>query len=218
MRSANEKMLASAFCDAMSEKYADELALCECDPVCSAAHYKKMSAIIGKRVGTYARSVKRTVCALILAAALLLAGCAAYAYRREIGGFFEKVRDGFIEVGGKSTAVDKNAGAQAGIPEIPNGYHLVGECSDGAGYMQKYLSDDGGYMILALSASKNTKLIMNINDVPSSVIKVRDREVYCHTAGGVYSYVWYCGEKIAIISTDKMPDHAELERVIGGMN
>ena len=66
-----------AISDGLWQKYEKELALCEETPACSPRHDKKMSRILGFRVGNPIRwtRAKKTWAAAILAAALLLTGC-----------------------------------------------------------------------------------------------------------------------------------------------
>ena len=77
MMKKENKWLSGAIGDALSEKYREELALCEENSQCSPRHYKKMSRILGFRVGNpiWWTRAKKTWAAAILAAAMLLTGC-----------------------------------------------------------------------------------------------------------------------------------------------
>lgn len=83
MKKRND-LLKQAIGEALSRKYEEELALCEEGAECSPGHYKKMSRILGFRVGaTGSRRLKRKWVAAILAAALLLSGCVFSLLRME---------------------------------------------------------------------------------------------------------------------------------------
>lgn len=84
MRSAEYTAFARALEDAMCEKYDGELAMCTESAACSAIHYKSMSRIVGFNVRRNAKKTARIIRALILAAALALAGCAAMNLWRRI--------------------------------------------------------------------------------------------------------------------------------------
>ena len=94
MRSAEYTAFARALEDAMCEKYDGELAMCTESAACSAIHYKSMSRIVGFNVRRNAKKTARIIRALILAAALALAGCAAMNLCEEDKGYFVFTQNG----------------------------------------------------------------------------------------------------------------------------
>ena len=94
----NKQLMKKAFIEAMWEKYSEELAKCNENEVCSAEHKKRILKIISNSAVTTHRKcfTRRTVVALLIAAALLLAGCTAYVYREQIGNFFIEILGGNI--------------------------------------------------------------------------------------------------------------------------
>lgn len=214
------KPFADALCEALSEKYSEELSACGCDASCTPGHYKKMSAILGIRVGKTARSVKKTVWALILAAALLLASCAAYVYRREIGGFFEKVYEDFITIESNGRHTDGSARTgkwSVDVGYVPSGYTLVRQDNRGVSISQNYVDVSGRKLNITVYSSGGTSLFLNPGDEPASVATVGNTDVYCHGAKKMYSYAWRVGEAAVILRTYYKLTPDELECIVTGV-
>lgn len=214
------KPFADALCEALSEKYSEELSACGCDASCTPGHYKKMSAILGIRVGKTAHPVKKTVWALILAAALLLASCAAYVYRREIGGFFEKVYEDFITI--ESSGRHTNGSVKTGewsvdVSYIPSGYTLVRQDNRGVSISQDYEDASGKTISLLLYSSGSISLFLNLGDEPASVVTVGNTDVYCHSSSIMYSYAWRTEGMAVILRTPYKLTPDELESIVTGV-
>ncbi len=214
------KPFADALCEALSEKYSEELSACGCDASCTPGHYKKMSAILGIRVGKTARSVKKTVWALILAAALLLASCAAYVYRREIGGFFEKVYEDFIiiESNGRHTDGSARTGEwSVNVGYVPSGYRFAGQDSRETSISQNYVDVSGRKLNISVYSSGGTSLFLNLSDEPASVVTVGNTDVYCHSSSIMYSYAWRTEGMAVILRTPYKLTPDELECMVAGV-
>lgn len=212
------KPFADALCEALSEKYSEELSACGCDASCTPGHYKKMSAILGIRVGKTAHPVQRTVWALILAAALLLASCAAYVYRREIGGFFEKVYEDFIALESKHSDDRAKTGEwSVDVGYVPSGYRFAGQDSRGTCISQNYKDASGRQMSISVYSSGSMSLFLNLGDEPASVMVVGSTEIYCHSTGKTYSYLW-CTDGFTVLFniTDRLTAD-ELECMVAGV-
>ena len=92
----DKALFKKAVLEVLSQNYEQELANCQETAKCSKKHYFRISEIIGipvSRLISKRRSIKKTLVALLIASALLLAGCTAYIYRNEIKGFIEEFYD-----------------------------------------------------------------------------------------------------------------------------
>lgn len=94
------ELFKKALSEAMAQKYDEELAGCQENSICSPRHYDKMQKIIGNDTYNLKKKwSKKSLIAIIIAAALLLSGCAAaYIYRDEIRNFVEEVYEKFIKL------------------------------------------------------------------------------------------------------------------------
>ena len=124
-RDNSRELLKKAFIDAMCEKYEKELSVCNETADCSAAHKKRIKQIIcgSTSVVPRKRLSKKTIVALIIAAALLLAGCTVYAYREKIGNFF-------FEIFGEYMVGQFDNGKEENLSEIKDIY-TVGYIPEG---------------------------------------------------------------------------------------
>ena len=131
MKNNERELFKKALSEAMAQKYDEELSECEENAICSQKHYDKMQKIIGRNIcRSKKRLTKKSLIAIIVAAALLLTGCtAAYIYRDEIRDFVEEIYDEFI----KLTYDDEEQNPVGGIKEqyeltyVPEGYEKTNE-------------------------------------------------------------------------------------------
>ena len=129
---AEKQLFKRAILEALSQKYEQELAECREDAKCSKEHYLRISEITGiplARGMGKRRSLRRTFVAVLIAAALLLAGCTAYVYRNAIKDFFEEVYDTHIKVfySGEQTDNELYIKEFYSLSYVPEGYQLVRE-------------------------------------------------------------------------------------------
>jgi hypothetical protein len=96
MTNKDNQWLVEAISEGLVLKYEDEMSTIEKHPRCSKRHYKKMSEILGFKVKAPRRINKKGMAAILLAAALLLTGCAVF--KNEIRDFFVEVYETFVKV------------------------------------------------------------------------------------------------------------------------
>ena len=112
MNRAENDLFRRAIVEALSQNNREELAECTDPVVCSKQHYRKMSAILGFRVRKpimWTRTRKMWVAAII-AAALLLTGCAVANYKA-IGEFIINIYEDIIKMQ-MSSVLAKNPDAK----------------------------------------------------------------------------------------------------------
>ena len=96
MTNKDNQWLVEAISEGLVLKYEDEMSTIEKHPRCSKRHYEKMSEILGFKVKAPRRITKKGMAAILLAAALLLTGCAVF--RNEIRDFFVEIYETFVKV------------------------------------------------------------------------------------------------------------------------
>ena len=127
----NRILLKQAILDGMSQKYEEEMALNEETADCSKQHYVKMRRILNLH-GTNVINTKfnkRALIAILIAAALLLAGCSVYVFREAIFDFIEEIYDDYIRV---SYDEDREGNEEKiehiyTVQYVPEGYELKKE-------------------------------------------------------------------------------------------
>ena len=96
MTNKDNQWLVEAISEGLVLKYEDEMSTIEKHPRCSKQHYEKMTEILGFKVKPPRRISKKGLAAILLAAALLLTGCAVF--RNEIRDFIIEIYETFVNV------------------------------------------------------------------------------------------------------------------------
>ena len=154
MISEEKKLFGQALLDATCRSYLTELASCEEDTCCSEAHTEKMTAILGLKP-TRSQAIgsprKRAVIAAILAAVLLLTGCAVYVYREKIADFIVTTFNDRVEIhhgNADSPEYPDEIEEKYTLGYVPEGYRLVNKISSTSRNHSHTWKKDNGESIL----------------------------------------------------------------------
>ena len=191
-----KEIFSRAIVDGFEEKYREGIALSafESDAF-SHTHARRMSSILGSRVKYVPDKrtrIKRAALAALIAAALLLAGCAAVVYKEQIGEFFTTVFETHIK---GSYSEEKSPNNEA-IEEyyvpiyIPEGYMLVNELTLDTYNQYKYFNDNGDVLMFEQAPIDSADFFINNEDGYTSTITIGDRMIYCRVSSGTYTYIW----------------------------
>lgn len=222
MISSNMQLFRKALWEATCNVYERELALCEQDIKCSRRHYAKMRKILGVAVlpaTTRTSKIKRRVIAALIAAALLLTGCAAYAYREEIKSFIETVFNDHIEV----KYNDSEAPASSAIITeyytlgyVPERYELVNNTKQPIRLICEWKSPTGEYLIFKQCTVESGLFVMDDETEDAKILMVGEYTVYYRFAGNNY-YVWNNGiYAYELILSTQLPEQ-EVKAIIEGV-
>jgi len=157
MYSADRKLLGKVLLEALSEKYDEELKQCKKYDSCSDEHLEKMSEILGfdvTRNRPVSRSRKKMWVAILIAAALLLMGCTAYVYRKEIKGFVMEIYKEYAKVNFSDVDLDnvpRTVEDKYTLGYVPEGYELVEEIADFSFVYQRFNNNAGEIVIFTQS-------------------------------------------------------------------
>ena len=204
-RDNSRELLKKAFIDAMCEKYEKELSVCSETADCSAAHKKRIKQIIcgSTAVVPRKRLSKRTVIALLIAAALLLAGCTVYAYRDTIGNFF-------VEIFGEYMVGQFDNGKEENLSEIkdiytvgyiPEGYTLQKGMIRGSVVTYTWQNDSGDLISFEQKIYDKTKHYIDGETIQFSELLIEDYIVYFANVDSSYLLLWDNGKYIFTLRT-----------------
>ena len=132
MYEAEKRLFGQALADAISQKLDEELRECKETAACSRAHSRYVKYTVKYGEAPKVRKISKRTLALIIAAALLLTGCAALA-RDQIAGFFMTILEtrNVIESPADVTEYPETI-EEKRIPQVlPEGYELVDEVFTG---------------------------------------------------------------------------------------
>lgn len=224
MELTSKEALKKALVEVLSEKYDEELAKCRKeDAYCSDEHYRKMSEILGFNVcreKKVMRLTKKTLIAILIAAALLLLGCGAVIYRYELKGLIQKICRRDIELYYDENEVSEGKETIEEIYEltyIPEGYTLVREFSNDFLVRYEWISSTGEDLLFEQSPLKTSKLSIDSEHGEMNIIEIEDCEIYCRTIDSKYCYIWHDELYIMIMDFDVQIEDAELIKIINGI-
>ena len=221
MRSAEYTAFARALEDAMCEKYDGELAMCTESAACSAIHYKSMSRIVGFNVRRNAKKTARIIRALILAAALALAGGAAMNLCEEDKGYFVFTQNGGnVEV---NVADDDSYGEYLNgdiycLRKLPKGYYMNGWIDSPTVSKFEYINSSGEKICFRQSAPKGSTHIYTCEDgKPFEFGQFGGYDVICSKVSDGRTYLWFDGKYMMWLAVPDSVSETEVSRIIDGV-
>lgn len=219
---AEKQLFKSAILEALSQKYEQELAKCQENAKCSKEHYLRISKITGippARVMGKRRSIRKTFVAVLIAAALLLAGCTAYVYRNTIKEFFEEVYDTHIKVSysGEQTDNESYIKEVYSLSYVPEGYQLVKEVKNEVCVRYIWESQTGNTLVFQQSLIKESDFFIDSDVENMLCIEYNGISVYLRSNNNVWLYLWNDGKYGMSIDSEQKLSEDELEKIIDGI-
>lgn len=219
MASGEMLLFQKALWEASANVYERELSECEQDVKCSRRHYAKMRKIIGVAMlpaTTHAAKIKRRIVAALIAAALLLTGCATYAYREEIKELIEIIFEDHVEVKYKNDddpATEATISVYYTLGYVPEGYELL-TSFETSSKVKRDWGDSAGYYIVFEQYHVDSTLFAIDDEVEGwEIVNIGNQEVKTWFAG-VYFYMWNDGEYIYRLVTSIQWEEKEMLRMI----
>ena len=222
MSSRDMELFKQALIEATCNVYDRELALCEQDIKCSWRHYAKMRKILGVAIlpaTTRVAKIKRRVLVALIAAALLLTGCTAYAYREEIKDFIETVLDDYIRVSyndGEKPASSATISEYYTLGYVPEGYELINHLELSTLNMYEWETSSGEYMAFKQCNTGDALFGLDTEVENMDMIQIGAYEVYCRSVDINY-YMWNDGDYAYQLAISTKLSEQELISIIEGL-
>lgn len=221
MNNNDRELFKKALSEAMAQKYDEELAGCEENAICSQKHYDKMQKIIGRNIcHPKKRLTKKSLIAIIVAAALLLTGCtAAYIYRDEIRDFVEEIYEEFI----KLTYDDEEQNPVGGIKEqyeltyVPEGYEKTNEKITPIFVHYEYENGDGEKITFSQNPLDGSNFYFDSEQGYTKVYEYGEYKIYCRILDSTYHYTWNNGIYSLTINSSVALTNDELNSIVDGI-
>ena len=221
---SGKEIFSRAVIDGFEEKYREGLAVSASESgEFSRTHARRMSSIIGSKVKFVADKhtrIKRAALAALIAAALLLAGCAAIVYKEQIGDFFVEIHDTYIK---GDYIKDEDANNQIieeyyTLTYVPEGYELVEEYSDAFGAQSVWKNDKEKSIIFEQSPINSVKYTIDGENGFTDTYILGENTVYCRIIDETYYYIWN-NEKYAFsLYSDTEINEEEIIQIIDGIS
>lgn len=219
MEKTNLELFRQALTEAVSSKIDSVIEGCDEEFEISDRHKTAMQAILD---GTYERrsgwkSTKAKVAAILVAAALLLAGCAVI-YRDEIGDFTKEVYDEYVQF-----VIDKDNEGRSieqvyEFTYIPEGYVLEETYKIPNSVRYEFRDADNNFLSCHQS-TRNASFGFDTEseDYAVETINIGGIEINCITTNQSFFYLWSDGVYAFIIQSSQPIEYSELEKIIEGI-
>lgn len=173
----------------------DQDTACGENIICSDGYYRKLSETFGfevTRPNMKRKALRRTVVAILIAAALLLAGCVAVVYREQIGNFFVNTYDTYIK--GYFVSNDEEKGDNIEeyytLTYVPEGYELVDENRIVDMAISTWEAQDGDQLIFEQALINSGLYFIDNQNSNLEIIETERYTVYIRKVNGNYCCFW----------------------------
>ena len=220
---SGKEIFSRAMIDAYAEKYREGIALSASESgEFSRAHARRMSSIIGNKVkyvpDKHTR-IKRAVAVALIAAALLLAGCAAVVYKEQIGNFFVEIHDTYIKGDFNKDENENNQIIEEyyTLSYVPEGYELVEEYSDVLLAQSVWRNDNEKSIIFEQSPINSVKYTIDGEYGFTDTYIFGEKTIYCRIIDNTYNYIWNDEKYAFSLFTHESITAEELNKIIEGI-
>lgn len=220
MNASNMQLFRQALMEATCNVYERELAECGQEEIkCSRRHYAKMRRILGVAIlpaTDRKMKIRRRVIAALIAAALLLTGCTAYAYGEQIREFMETVFEDYIRVtyhDGEEPPLEATISEYYTLGYVPEGYELVNSLEECSKMKQHWGNSVGEFIVFEQYHVDSTLLGLDNIVANWEITRIENRNVYFRVQD-VYCYIWNDGVYAYQITTSLQWNEQELSRMI----
>ena len=221
MDKTDRELFGQALAEALAERFEEELAACEESAVCSEDHYRKMQEIICPSARVPKRKFSRkSLLAIIIAAALLLTGCAAYICRNEIRDFVEDAYEKFVRL----TYCENYKKSSAKICEVykltyvPEGYELVEETNNPIDIFYRFENEKGEFLTFQQDVLDKTNSGLDAENDNTKLYEFGKLKIYCRILDTSSHYIWNDGEYALYLTSSTLLDETELETIMLGVS
>ena len=215
MYEAKKRLFGQALAEVISKTLDEELRECKETTACSRVHRKCIQYMIRYGEAPKVRKISKRTIALIIAAALLLTGCAALV-RDQIAGFFMTILEtrNVIESPMDGTEYPETI-EEKRIPQVlPEGYELVDEVTTRGSLTLTWMNAEGDFLVYSQSTYENGKLEIDNEYSAFDEIDICEYNVLrVISQDGSRRYMWK-DDYVYYISTSRELTPQELRNIV----
>ena len=217
MTQSEKKLFAQAVAEGLVEKYDAQIATIDENVVCSTRHTKRMKQILAGQTPTHNRISKKTIGAILLAAALLLMGCTAYEFRNEIRDFFVENYETFVKVTFDNGKDDEQIISETyELTYMLEGYEQTETIVNPSIVLYEYRNSEEHVIIFSQSLlDSNYRVDAEHSDC--TFLTIGEYRVYHRYTEQNNTYIWNDGHYSLYIYSDMALSNADLENLISGI-
>jgi hypothetical protein len=220
MTESEKKLFAQAVAEGLVEKYDAQIATIDENVVCSKRHNRRMQRILEGKSPTNGRISKKTIGAILLAAALLLTGCTAYVFRDEIRDFFVTAYDSFVKVTFDNDGQDgEDRIEDIYYPsQILAGYELVLEETNSLVVRYQYKNSEGNILIFEQYLLDESNHFIDSEYGTAELRTIDNYNFYYKTIDQQHHHMWNDGKYALVLTSDIAISDDDLVKLFGGFS
>ena len=210
------ELFGDALAEAMLNKYDAEIVATSESADCTEEHQKRMTALVESRRIRKKSFSKRIISGILAASILLFSGITVYAYGGSIGGFFERVYNGFVEI----TYGDSEINTLDRIYEsyelsyVPAGYEQIFGLDNAMVNKKEWRNETGEHVIFTQTVLDS---VFTFEDGERESFEYRGREIFFCRCDSCYVYIWNDGKYFMSIDSSVDLGTNELFTMIDGI-
>lgn len=215
---SNKSLFQQAIFDGISQKYDEELSTNEETTDCSQKHYLKMSRILNFRIVNESNKKfnKRTLIAILIAAALLLTSCSVYIFREQIFDFIEEIYDKYIKVSYNEEQKDDGETIEEvyAANYVPEGYELKEEVSNPLMVYYMWENAASETIVFEQFNLSSSAFLLDGEQGSTMIFEHNQLKIYCRQIDNSYYYIWSDGYYAITVNSSVELDKNELIKMI----
>lgn len=222
IKMTNKELFKQAVNEGFMIRMERDTAVIEKDIICSEGHYQKLSEIFGfevKKPKIKRTTLRRAVAAILIAAALLLAGCAAYIYKEQIGSFLVIAYDTFFKGG----FADENSDNIETIEEyytltyLPEGYSTIMNVENSTIVSREYKNNENNTIRFEQTTFDSSSYFFDAEHGETSKFIVNEIEVFKYITENTKIYIWNNEKYAFTLETGRNLSEEEIKDIIIGI-
>ena len=217
MTKSDLELFKEALAEGLSIRFQNEIDSYQEEIIISERHERAMRTIFN---GAQVRpilwpSARAKIAAVIVAATMILASCAAV-YSEEIRGFIETIYGDYISVGFENPDESpKQIEEYYELTYLPEGYYIKNHVQND--FFNKYMIENiYGDTIIFNQTLLSNNFIIDSEHGQQYMIYIKGNEIYCNQHNDEVYYIWNDG-KYAMMITSSIDISGDIENIINGI-
>ena len=218
MNDDNIALFKLALTEGLSNRIDREISDCTEEIAPSPAHIRAMNKIVGRlpqRKLPASPKLKKII-AILIAAALLLTGC-AIAYRNEIRDFFEEMYETFVKVNCSEDEDGEKLEYFYELTYVPEGYSLNRCWKEEIKASYTFVNSAGDKILFIQSLLDARAFYIDIETGYKQIVDISRYDVYYKVTKGRSYYLWNDGTYMFSLTSDVEIPTNELNLIIEGI-
>ena len=218
MTKSDLELFKETLAEGLSIRFQNEIDSCQEEIIISERHERAMRTIFN---GAQVRpiiwpSARAKIAAVIVAATMILASCAAV-YSEEIRGFIETVYEDYISIGFENPDESpRQIEEYYELTYLPEGYYIEDHIQ--IDLLNRYKMKNAQEETIVFDQRVlSDKFTLDSEHGEQYMVCIKDKEIYCRVYDTGYRYIWNDGRYSLCITSSNPIDEETLGKIIEGI-